>query len=155
MDASATLDRPGAAPFAHGPFLVAPDGTLHPTRPPALRFAWRGRPCLARVEPGMAHLSALLGSPPYTAERRADRPAALAAIRALPAALPAAWRLRVLPDHRLLIEAARPLPERPTAVALVAAMAGFALDLDPYLDRLDSAGMGAPSGPGRLKTWPG
>jgi hypothetical protein len=166
MDASAILDRPGMAaadhpplpeapfpetPFPHGPFLVEPDGGLHPTRAPTLRFAWRGRPCRVRVEDGAAQLAALVGGVPYTAERPGDRPGAFAAIHALPAELPRGWRLRVLPDHRLMLETMRALPAPTTAVALVGAMVGFALALDPYLERLDSAGVAV----GTAKTWPG
>lgn len=146
--ASAMVD-PGPAepfpqgPFPHGPFLVAPDGALRvePERAPTLRFAWRGRGCEARISGGTVRLSAGAGAVPYTAERAADRPAALAAIGELPGDLPPGWRLRVLPDHRLRLEAEQPLPAPTTAIALVGAMVGFALALDVYLDRLESAGV--------------
>jgi hypothetical protein len=140
---------PGAAPdfpFPHGPFLVEPDGALHTTGAPALRFAWRGRSCEARVAAGMVRLSASAGAVPYTAERPADRAAALAAIGSLPGELPAGWRLKVLPDHRLRLETERLLASPTTATTLVGAMVGFALALDPYLDRLASAGIGAEVG---------
>lgn len=129
--------------FPHGPFLVEPDGALRPTRPPALRFAWRGRACTARIDEGMMCLSAQAGAVPYTAERRAARAGALAAIGRLPGELPPGWRLRLLPDHRLQVETARPVPERINAVALVGELVGFALALDPYLDWLESAGVAA------------
>ena len=129
------------AAFPHGPFLVEPDGALRATRTPALRFAWRGRGCEARIEDGMVSLSAGAGAVPYTAERPAERRAALAAIADLPGQLPQGWRLSVLPDLRLRLETALPLQAPTTAIALVAAMVGFVLALDPYLDRLDSAGV--------------
>jgi hypothetical protein len=100
-------------------------------------------------------LTASAGAIPYTAEAPARRAETLAAIGALPAELPAGWRLSLLPDHRLRLETEARLPEPTTATALVGRLVGFALALDPYLDRLDSAGVaGAPSGdmPGMLKT---
>jgi hypothetical protein len=143
-------------PIPHGPFLVEPDGALHPLRPPALRFAWRGRPCEARVEAGRLTLSAAAGAVPYTAEQPARRPAALAALAELPGELPPPWRLRVLPDHRLVLQSEQALATPTTATALVAAMVGFALALDVYLDRLDSAGLAAAgAAAGTVKTWPG
>jgi hypothetical protein len=133
-------------PFPHGPFLVQPDGGLLPPGRPALRFAWRDRPCEARIADGLLNLSAAVGAVPYTAERAADRPAAFALIVALPAELPAGWRLQLLPDHRLRMESATALPAPVTAITLVAAMVRFALALDAYLDRLELAGVAAVSG---------
>jgi hypothetical protein len=127
--------------FPHGAFLVEPDGGLHPLHVPVLSFAWRGLRCEARVRAGLVGLSAAIGQVPYTAERPEDRPGALAAVAALTAELPAGWRLRLRPDHRLRLETDRALPAPTTAVALVAAMVGFVLALDPYLERLASAGM--------------
>jgi hypothetical protein len=132
--------------ISHGPFLVEPDGRLTALRPPAMRFAWRGREVEARLEGGRVTLSALAGALPYTAERPEARPRALAEIGQLPHELPAGWRLRVLPDHRLRLEAAMDLPEETTATALLGAMVNFALMLDAYLDRLESAGVGAADG---------
>jgi hypothetical protein len=130
-------------PFPHGPFLVEPDGALTANRVPALRFAWRGHRCEARIIGRQVELSAGAGRVPYTAERPADRPGALAAIGALPAELPPGWRLRVLPDHRLRLETALPLAAPTTATTLVGAMVCFVLALDAYLDRLESAGVAA------------
>lgn len=135
-------------PTPHGPFLVAHDGQLTPVGRPALRFAWRGRGCEAVVSAGQITLAAQAGAVPYTIERSAQRPAAFAALEALPAELPEGWRLRLLPDHRVRLEHAVELEGTTTATALVSAMVGFALALDPYLDRLESAGMAA----GTVKT---
>jgi hypothetical protein len=132
-------------PFPHGPFVVEPDGALRTTGVPALRFAWRGRRCEARIEDGLLRLSAVAGAVPYTAERRQDRPGAFAAVGALPGELPPGWRLRLLPDHRLRLETTRMLASPVTTVGLIAALVGFALALDPYLDRLESAGVSAGS----------
>ena len=133
-------------PFPYGPFLVEPDGALVPRRVPALRFSWRGRPCEARLADGQVSLVAGAGAVPYTAERAADRPSVFAAIKALTAELPAGWRLRVLPNHRLRVEAQAGLPAPITAVALVTALVRFVLALDPYLDRLELAGAAAGAG---------
>ncbi|MGG5823120.1 hypothetical protein [Falsiroseomonas sp. HW251] len=137
MDAAPAL----LGPFPHGAFLVEPDGGLHPRGRPALRFAWRGRGCEAVVTPRRVRLSAAAGAVPYTAERPEARPGAFALIRSLRRDLPTGWRLRLLPDHALRLEAECDLPEPGRAVALVSALVGFALALDPYLDRLESAGV--------------
>ncbi len=146
-----------------GPFAVERDGTLQPRVPglrPAMRFAWRGRRCEAALTSEEVHLAAVAARIPSTAEARADRPGAFETIATLPGSLPPGWRARLLPDHRVMLEAAAPLPEPPTAVELVAAMVRFALALDPYLDRLDSVcgtPWGTPGGvpSGTAKTWPG
>jgi hypothetical protein len=129
------------APFSHGPFRVGPDGTLEPLRPPAISFRWRGRDCRAWLDGERMSLWAQAGEVPYTAQRPTDRPGAIAAVGQLPAALPQGWRLRLLPDHRVRLEAVLTLPAAPTATSLVGALVGFALALDPWLDRLESAGL--------------
>jgi hypothetical protein len=140
---------PDAWPYPHGPFLVEPDGALRTERAPAVRFAWRGRRCAARIDRGRLHISVGAGHVPYTAERPAARPQALAAIAALPAELPDGWRLRLTPAHALDLEQECALATPLTATSLIAALVSFALALDAYLERLDSAGVAAP---GRLKT---
>ena len=132
-----------AQAFRHGPFLVDGEGSLHPDGRPALRFAWRGRRCEARVMPGRVALSVAAGAVPYTAEKQARRRGALAELTRLPAALPAGWHLRILPSHRLRLETEQKLPDPSGAAALVSAMVRFALQLDPYLDRLEAAGVAA------------
>lgn len=151
---------PMPRPLTLGPFAVDQDGTLQPREPglrPAMRFAWRGRWCEASLSHESVQLAALAARIPSTAEAGADRPEAFKAIAALPGSLPPGWRARLLPDHRLLLESSAPLQEPPTATGLVAAMVRFALALDPYLDRLDTAcgAPGSPPGgasPGMLKT---
>jgi len=139
------------AHLAHGPFLVSEDGFLTPLRPPALRFAWRGRGCEATFDDGCVSLAAQAGAVPYTVETPSARPGAFAAIGMLPGELPKGWRLRLLPDHRVRLETDMPLTGEATATEVLRAMVRFALALDPYLDRLESAGVGA----GTAKTWPG
>lgn len=142
-----------------GPFAVARNGVLQPREAglrPALRFAWRGRPCEAVLEgEAVLRLAAIAARIPSTAEPGADRPAAFAALAGLPRSLPPGWRLGLLPDHRIRLEAEAPLGTPPTATALVAAMVRFALALDPYLDSLDSACGGGSTPAGTVSTWPG
>ncbi len=148
----AAADPPGF-PFPHGPFLVARDGALGFGRAPRLRFDWRGRACAAELTGARMRLLARLGHVPFTAERRAARPCALGAIAAMSAALPEGWRLRLTPAWRLDLEQLRALPAPVTATALAAALVAFALALDPYLDRLESAGLAvAGAAPGSVKT---
>lgn len=140
-------------PVIHGPFAVDPDGGLTPIRPPALRFAWRGHGVEARIEGEALTISAATGRVPSTAQTGADRARAFAALGSLPAELPPGWRVRLLPDHRVRLESAAPMGAPTNIVALVTALVGFALTLDPYLDRLEGAGVVAAGG--SVKTWPG
>jgi hypothetical protein len=126
-----------------GRFAVAPDGALTPRgapEQPALRFAWRGRACQARFDPGSIRLAVDAARIPSTAIRPNDRPRAFAMVTALPGQLPPGWRARLLPDHRVRIEADAPMETPSNAIALVAALVRFALALDPYLDALAAEG---------------
>ncbi|WP_128079974.1 hypothetical protein [Roseicella frigidaeris] len=124
--------------FPLGPFAVARDGAFRPREagpPPALRFRWRGRRCEAALRADGLRLAAIAGRVPSTAERGADRDLAFQAVAALPGLLPAGWRLRLLPDHRIQVE--QETAAVPTATGVIAAMVRFALALDPCLDRLE------------------
>lgn len=126
-----------------GRFAVAPDGALTPRgapEQPALRFAWRGRTCQARFDPGAIRLEVDAARIPSTAIRAGDRRRAFAAAAALPRRLPAGWRARLLPDHRIRIEAEAAMETPSNAIALVAALVRFALALDPHLDALEADG---------------
>ena len=126
-----------------GRFAIAPDGTVTPCggpESPALRFAWRGRPCQAQFDPGAIRLAADAARIPSTADRAADRPRAFAAVADLPRRLPDGWHARLLPDHRIRIEAQAPMDNPSNATALVATPVRFALALDPYLDALEAEG---------------
>ena len=129
-------------PLSHGPFLVDPCGGLTLQRTPALRFAWRGRGCEARIEAGRISLVAEAGRVPSTAGNVAARPGAFATLNRLPGELPEGWRVHLLPDHRIQVISHRRMPDVATATHLVGAMVRFALTLDPYLDRLEAAGIG-------------
>ncbi|TCZ65927.1 hypothetical protein [Roseicella aquatilis] len=138
-----------------GPFTVERDGILRPRVPeaaPALSFSWRGRHCEAAVAQDGLHLAALAGRVPSSAEPGTDRAAAFGTLATLPRSLPPGWRLHLLPDHRIRLEAATDMPASPTATSLLAALVRFALALDPYLDRLESVSAGPV---GRLKSCPG
>ncbi len=147
----------GQGRFRLGPFAVDGAGRLSPGGPgemPAFRLRWRGRLVQlhmaegATATGGVLAVETVLGRVPSTAKAprdgaAGDRPHAFAVLRGLPAALPAQWRLRLLADHRIGLAADLPLDLPTGAVALVAALAQFLLDLAPYLDVLDEAGMGA------------
>ncbi|MBR0683197.1 hypothetical protein GXW74_22100 [Roseomonas eburnea] len=138
--------------IALGPFAVTPDGALAPLAAdpaPALRFAWRGRACRAEVAADGLRLAADAARIPSTAEPGADRRRAFAAVARLPAHLPSGWRARLLPDHRLRLEASAPLAAPANATALVASLVRFVLALDPYLDSLEAAGVAWPPGTSR------
>ncbi len=134
-----------------GPFAVAPDGALTARAAPcgaALRFAWRGRHCRAEFGEGAMRLAADAARIPSTAEPGSDRRRAFEALARLPAMLPEGWQARLMPDHRIRLEASAPLASPASATALVSAMVRFALALDPYLDSLETEGArGVPPGP--------
>lgn len=138
-------------PFMLGSFSVAPDGSLLP--PPgdaaAVRFAWRGRICRAKIAPGRLDLTIQAGRVPSTAEPGADRARVFATVKSLPRRMPKGLRLTLAPDHSIRIESREAVDHPPNAVSLVAAMVRFALELDPYLDALEAGGSG------KAKTWPG
>lgn len=145
-------------PLTLGPFAVARDGLLQPldpTAPPALHFAWRGRPCAARVTGSAVELASCAARIPSSAEPGADREHAFATLAALPPQLPVGWKVKLLPDHQIRLEAATTLQSPPTATSLIAALVRFALALDPYLDQLEDAGVRYPPAAGTVNTWPG
>ena len=132
-------------PITLGPFAVDRDGILHPrdsNARPALQFAWRGRTCAAELTGSALHLVSCAARMPSSAEPGVDRNRAFAAVAALPRRLPRGWRARLLPDHRLRLEAQAELGSPPTATNMIAAMVRFAMALDPYLDELESEGVG-------------
>ena len=169
------------APFRLGPFLVDTHGRLQPGEPglfPSFRLVWRGCPVQARLDsagdgaPGPARLalSAVVGRVPSSAGRdpalsRARRGATFDALRSLEGAgSSAVARLRLLPDHRVAMEAAPPVAMPASAVDLVTRITCFLLDVAPYLDVLAEAGVpvetvsvaapatGAPGNGGMAKT---
>ncbi|MCS6932257.1 MAG: hypothetical protein NZM27_08615 [Acetobacteraceae bacterium] len=121
---------------------VMPDGAVAPVRPerPVLRFAWRGRGCSAELTPEGLLLSAWAGRVPSSALSPSRRGAVLAAMPEIARRLPEGWRLRLSPDHRILVQAASPGAFPAPMVALLSQLVRFALALDPLCDALDAAG---------------
>ena len=125
----------------HG-IAVMPDGAVAPALParPALRFAWRGRSCAADLVAEGLVLSASAGRVPSSALGAARRGALLAALPGIARGLPDGWRLRLSPDHRIVVEAVSPGSYPTSMVALLSDLVRFALALDPLCDALDTAG---------------
>lgn len=138
-----------------GPFLVAKDGTLCPRANgirPLLRFAWRGRGCVAEVTPQGLRLTALVGRIPSTIERQGNRMAVMRAVAAMRGGPSRGVSFHLLPDHRLLLRRQDPAPPDASppgasplaATSLVTEMVRFVFALDPFLDQLDAVGAPAP-----------
>jgi len=153
---------PFDAPFNLGPFAVDAMGRLAARGSAALPgffFRWRGRVIRAKFLPGESGqgrlcLSATLGRVPSTAgagDPRA-RTGSFQLLHLLPRALPGRWRVALLPDHRVHLEAeADVLPI--TASELLVELTRFLLELAPYLDVLDEAGIaGAEDAAGSANT---
>jgi len=144
---------PFDAPFKLGPFTVDPEGRLSPLErgtTPAFRFRWRGRLVRSRlvqhdlVADGLVLQAEVeLGRVPSTAgtSDEMQRPRSFVLVRWLARAMPAGWRLRLAPDHRVWLDAEMPIGLPITAVALLSKVTCFALDLSPYLDLLDETGI--------------
>ena len=142
--------------FTIGPFLVDPAGGLvpiEPGTPPRFTFRWRDRLVHASLEPGEAsarrmRLRTRLARVPSSASPHdaARRGQSFALLRDLHGALPDTWRLGLAPDHGVVLEATTPVAAPVTATALISEATMFLLTLAPYLDVLDEAGLGAPSG---------
>ena len=169
------------APFRLGPFIVDGHGRLQPGEPdlfPSFRFIWRNCPVQARLKADgqtaatVAHLSltALLGRVPSSAgadpaRNRERRAAALGALQGLGQVAVPGSRMRLLPDHRVTLEAAREVALPASAADLLTQIACFLLDLAPYLDLVAGgevpvdavvdASAAASGSAGTAKTWPG
>ena len=157
-------------PFALGPFTVDAIGRLAPLRPdasPGFLFRWRDRIVRARMmQPGAAAegrllLQVPLGRIPSSAKRTdaASRPDSFALLRLMAQTFPPAWRLLLLPDHRVRLETDASLALPITAVGLLVETTQFLLALAPFLDMFDETGMAVPervsAAAGIAKTWPG
>jgi hypothetical protein len=154
---------PFDAPFMLGPFAVDAMGRLAPRGPSALPgffFRWRGRMIRAKFEQtdpqrGQLVLQATLGRVPSSADPRDSglRPQSFQLLHLLPHALPGPWRVLLLPDHRVQLEAAYQVTLPITATDLLVELTRFLLELAPYLDLLDEAGIaGASVEPGKANT---
>ncbi|MBE9606749.1 hypothetical protein IAI18_17930 [Acetobacteraceae bacterium H6797] len=130
-------------PLPLGPFDVEQDGILALREQPArakLQFEWRGRACEAALTPEGMRMGAVAGRVPSTASLPMDREPVFSALRSLRPELPLGWRLGLTADHRIRIEADTAVRTPASPVTLIAALVGFAMALDPYLDRLEAAG---------------
>jgi hypothetical protein len=162
METSPRQEIPAAilplqAGFRLGPFSVDPAGRIRPAdrlQPGTIRFRWRGCTLAATMRDQALTLRATLGQVPSTARDGARRAGAFRMLRSLPGQLPAGWRMRLLPDHRVQLEAEDRLDPPPTAARLLASVTCFALALRPYLELLAEAGIADPSF-GTAKVWPG
>jgi len=149
------------SPFRLGPFIVDEDGLLSPGAPenfPSFSVCWHDRVLHVRRSPvdGSLGVQAVLGRIPSTAgPDQARRAEAFSTLRGLPPLLPAGWEISLFADHRVRIDLEAGLELPTTATALVTAVTLLLLELAPYLDVLDAAGIAAVPGEGMAKAWPG
>lgn len=142
---------PLQTPFRLGPFVMDAHGRLEPgdaSHLPSFRMAWRGCPVHARFDESWEGqgatvrlvLSAVVGRVPSTAGGDAARnlvrrAAAFAALQRLGDGT-AALRMRLLADHRVVVEESRAVNRPVSAIDLLTESTCFLLDLGPYLDVL-------------------
>jgi hypothetical protein len=157
---------PFDTPFMLGPFAVDSMGRLAPSDPnalPAFLLRWRDRTVRARFtecgpQNGEIRIRVAIGriastASPHDPDRRAR---SFALLRILPRALPPEWRIGLLPDHGVRLEAALPLTLPITATALLVQLTCFLVRLAPYLDVLDEAGVaGTVPDAGKANVCPG
>jgi hypothetical protein len=135
--------------FLLGPFCVDAEGRLSPARQdisPGFSIRWRGRIVHAQLmrndaSDGHLRIQASLGRIPSSASDPTIRLACFTMLRNLLNALPAAWSVRLLPDHQPRLEVQTTVGLPITVTNLVAELALFLLVLCPYLDLLDQAGV--------------
>ncbi len=139
---------PFDAPLTLGPFSVDSDGRLSPTSPdnfPAFNVTWMGRQIWATMNNaegcGLA-LSVVVGRVPSTAGtadgRRRD---ILRTVIQLPGVLPPGWTAQLAADHRVVLSTQTTFKVPSTVTELVTALTSFLLNLGPYLELLDEAGL--------------
>jgi hypothetical protein len=145
---------PFDAPFMLGPFAVDSEGRLSPGEPeraPAFLFRWRDRVVRARLAEaeaghGRLILQATVARVPSTASTpdEAVRPRTFALLRWLEKSVPSGWRVHLVADHRVWLEAERAIALPITAAALITETTCFLLDLAPHLDLLEEVGLSVP-----------
>jgi hypothetical protein len=136
-------------PFLLGPFSVDTEGRLSPAHEdaaPGFSVRWRGRVIHARLAWGAGARGVLtihsdLGRIPSTASDPGTRAACFAALRHLLQAIPAKWNLRVRPDHQQRMEMRTTITLPVTAISLVTEVVVFLLNLAPFLDVMETAGL--------------
>ena len=140
---------PFKEPFKLGPFFVDTDGRLIPNHPdaiPGFSVRWRGRLVQAQLtaqgdEDGTLTIHSNLGRVPSSIADPAVRAAYFTMLRTLVRQLPAPWALRLRPDHQQQLRAETPITLPCAAAALVTEVTAFLLELNPYLDMMERAGV--------------
>jgi hypothetical protein len=128
-----------------GPFLVLENGGLAlrlPKSPPNFSFSWRERRFVVCIHHDRMVLGGPVGRLPSTSSDGSQRAHATALLRALSRALPEGWRLHLLPDHRIRIEAEHVMHMPTTASALMTPVVRLLLRAAPLMDLLAECGLG-------------
>jgi hypothetical protein len=133
-----------ASPIPLGPFLVEDGGKLtfrQKDTAPAFSFQWRGRRFSVRLADQRILFSVPVGRIPSTSAGAAKREAGVALLRALPAALPEGWKMRLLPDHRVQLETEQATEWPATVAALLTPVIALVMVVAPVLDLMDEANL--------------
>jgi hypothetical protein len=134
-----------ATPIPLGPFLVQESGHLELRRPddaPSFTFMWRTRRFSVRIRRDRMSFSVPIGRLPSTSAGGGRREAAMGLLRALGRNLPAGWRMRLLPDHRIQIDLEQYMALPTYATALMTPVVSLVLRTAPLLDFMDECGLG-------------
>ena len=144
---------PFKEPFVLGPFSIDREGRLSPLTQdvsPGFSVRWRGRVVHAQMTRhdggGSLFIHSSLGRIPSTATDPAIRTACLAVLKGLAGALPDGWTMRMTPDHQPQFAAEMAVGFPITVTDLVTELSSFLVDLSPYLDVLDQAGVSLVAG---------
>ena len=127
-----------------GPFLVLENGSLalrRPNSPPNFSFSWRDRRFAVSVHHDRMIVGGAVGRLPSTSSGGGQRERATALLRALSRALPEGWRLQLLPDHRIRIEAEHAMHMPTTASALMTPVVRLLLRAAPLMDLIGECGL--------------
>ena len=136
--------NPIAAGVPLGPFLVQEDGSValrRPKCPPNFSFTWRDRRFAVCIHEDRMVLGGPVGRLPSTASGGNQRERASALLRAISRALPEGWRMQLLPDHRIRIEAVYAMHMPTTASALMTPVVRLLLRAAPLMDLLGECGL--------------
>ena len=108
--------------------------------PPCFGFDWRDRRIEARLDGDTLHVVAWVGRVPSSATH-VPRVPAFEMLRALPRALPEAWKVTLEASHTVRIEVEIWFDGPITAAILVTGLTSRMLAMAPYLDLLEEAGV--------------
>jgi hypothetical protein len=144
---------PFDAPFKLGPFEVDAAGRISPGQPhasPAFLFRCHDRVVRSRLaqadgnaSAGRLILQTTIGRVPSTAGAAGNdqRARSFALLHWLAHSVPAEWRTSLSPDHHVWVNTEAEIDLPITAAALITKITCFALELTPYLELLDEAGV--------------